>query len=81
MRSLTYPQRKKSTWVRSGERGGHAIAPSWPIHRSGKFASRSLLTSVDQCVVIRLAETVWLVAAPLPEGVATHESCRSKLFL
>jgi hypothetical protein len=32
-----WPQRKKSSDVRSGERGGHSTSPLWPIHHPSNY--------------------------------------------
>ena len=66
-----------SNGMKSEGRDGRAIGLSQPIHR----ASRSLLTSLDQCAGNRLVKTVWMVTSPPPEGVGTHESYRNKLIL
>ncbi|XP_046998118.1 juvenile hormone acid O-methyltransferase-like [Schistocerca americana] len=44
--SLMKRQRKKSSCVKSGERGDNAIVPLRPIHRPGKRLSRKHRTSV-----------------------------------
>ena len=45
--SLTYPIKKKSKGVISGDRGGQDIGPSLPIHMFGNVSSKNqMLTSV-----------------------------------
>ena len=39
--SLTYPHKKKSRGVISGDRGGQGVGPSLPIHLFGNVASKS----------------------------------------
>jgi len=39
--SLTYPHKKKSTWVISGDRGGQGVGPSLPIHVFVNVASKN----------------------------------------
>ena len=46
---LTYPHRKKSRGVRSGDLRGQAWGPSLPIHLLGKCWSRNCLTCRAQC--------------------------------
>jgi len=38
--SLTYPHKNKSRGVISGDRGGHGVGPSLPIHLFGNVASK-----------------------------------------
>jgi len=46
--SLTYPHKKKSRGVISGDRGGQGVGPSLPIHLFGNVASKNRRTSVPQ---------------------------------
>ena len=39
--SLTYPHKKKSNGVISGDRGGQGVGPSFPIHLIGNVASKN----------------------------------------
>ena len=39
--SLTYPHKKKSRVVISGDRGGQGVGPSLPIHLFGNVASKT----------------------------------------
>ena len=39
--SLTYPHRKKSRGVISGDRGGQGVGPSLPIHQFANVASKN----------------------------------------
>jgi hypothetical protein len=39
--SLTYPHKKKSREVRSGDSGGQGVGPSLPIHLFGNVASKN----------------------------------------
>ena len=39
--SVTYPHKKKSREVISGERGGQGVGPSLPIHLFGNVASKN----------------------------------------
>ena len=46
---LTYPHKKKSRGVISGDRGGQAVRPSLPIHLFGNDASKNRQTCEPQC--------------------------------
>jgi len=39
--SLTYPHKKKSRRVKSGDRGGQGVGPSLPVHLVGNVASKN----------------------------------------
>jgi len=39
--SLTYPHKKKSKGVISGDHGGQSVRPSLPVHQFGNVASKS----------------------------------------
>ena len=43
--SLTYPHKKKSRRVISGDRGGQGVGPSLPVHLFGNVASKNRRTS------------------------------------
>jgi len=47
--SLTYPHKKKSRWVISGDRGGQGVGPALPIHLFGNTASKNRRTCEPQC--------------------------------
>jgi hypothetical protein len=47
--SLTYPYKKKSRGVISGDHGGQGVGPSLPIHLFGNFASKNRRTFEPQC--------------------------------
>ena len=47
--SLTYPYKKKSKWVITGDRGGQGVGPSLPIHLFGNVASKNRRTCEPQC--------------------------------
>ena len=47
--SLTYPHKKKSRGVISGDRGGQGVGPSLLIHLFGNVASKNRRTSEPQC--------------------------------
>ena len=47
--SLTYPHKKKSTGVISGDRGGQDVGPSLPIHLNGNVASKNRQTCEPRC--------------------------------
>jgi hypothetical protein len=52
--SLTYPHRKKSSGVISGESGGHRIGPSRSTQRQGKCMSRNVqMNCVSYAFVFR----------------------------
>jgi hypothetical protein len=58
---FTWPQRKKSSGVISGERGGEVISPSRPIHLLGKVLFRlSQSTTPVGRKKFLLKEKVWL---------------------
>jgi len=46
--SLTYPHRKRSKGVISGDRGGQGIGPSLPIHLFGNYASKNQMLQMLQ---------------------------------
>ena len=46
--SLTYPHKKKSRGVISGDLGGQGVGPSLPIHLFGNFASKNRRTCEPQ---------------------------------
>jgi len=48
--SLTYPHKKKSRGVISGDRGGQDVGPSLSIHLLGNVASENRRTCEPQCV-------------------------------
>jgi len=47
--SLTYPHKKKSRGVISGDHGGQGVGPSLPIHLFGNDAFTNLQTCEPQC--------------------------------
>ena len=47
--SLTYPHKKKSRGVISGDRGGQGVGSSLPIHLFGYFASKNWRACEPQC--------------------------------
>jgi len=47
--SLTYPNKKKSRGVISGDHGGQGVGPSLPNHLFGNFASKNRRTCEPQC--------------------------------
>ena len=47
--SLTYPHKKKSRGVISGDRGGQGVGPSLPINLFGNVASKNRRTREPQC--------------------------------
>ena len=47
--SLTYPNKKKSRGVISGDRGGHGVGQSLPVHLFGNAASTNRQTCKPQC--------------------------------
>jgi len=47
--SLTYPHKKKSRGVISGDRGGQGVGPSLPIHLFGNVVSKNRRKSELQC--------------------------------
>jgi len=47
--SLTYPHKKKSREVISGDRGGQGDGPSLPVYLFGNVASKNRRTCEPQC--------------------------------
>ena len=47
--SLTYPHKKKSRGVISGDRGGQGVGPSLPVQLFENFASKNRRTCEPQC--------------------------------
>jgi len=47
--SLTYPHKKRSMGVISGDRGGQGVGPSLPFHLFGNVASKNRRTCKPQC--------------------------------
>jgi len=47
--SLTYPHKKKSRGVISGDCGGQGVGPSLPVHLFGNVASKNPRTCEPQC--------------------------------
>ena len=56
--SLTYPHKKKSREVISGDRGGQGVGPSLPIHLFGNVAAQNRRTCEPQC---RGAPSCWKI--------------------
>ena len=46
--SLTYPYKKKSRGVISGDRGGRGVGPSLPTHLFGNVASKNQMLQMLQ---------------------------------
>ena len=46
--SLTYPHKKKSRRLISGDRGGQSVGPSLPIHLFGNVASKNQMLQMLQ---------------------------------
>jgi len=47
--SLTYPHKKKSRSVISGDHGGQGVGPSLPFHLFGNFSSKNRRTCEPEC--------------------------------
>jgi len=67
---LTYPNKKKSRGVPSGDRGGQGVGPSLPIHLFGNVASKNRRTSEPQCG-----------GAPLVGKLSTAETLLTEVFV
>ena len=46
---LTYPHKKESRWVISGDRGGQGVGPSLPVYLFGNVAPKNRRTCEPQC--------------------------------
>ena len=56
--SLTYPHKKKSRGVISGDHGGHGVGLSLPTHLFGNVVSKNRRTCESQCGV---APSCWKI--------------------
>ena len=71
-RCFTYPQKKKSIGIISGERGGQKIGPPRPIQQSGKDSVREFRTSGLECGG---APSCWKIALSCRSDTWGYRNC------